>query len=328
MSRPAWPNAGPAQRPDPRAAYRPVNGGQPWTAQPYPPQNAAGHSAYAPYTAPAGRRPRPGQTYAAPSATKGRKARGKAARAARGGKKRNLRWVLLMLDIAIVAIVGVALYFLIKPMWDERQAVALSDKILAGLQKGQAQEVKIDKDFGKVNGERFEELPEGVQFVDNGADNSNQQEVALNYSGILVIPRIGQSIPLSDAVGSGESLRFGVAIHESFAGLLDPGLTSIFGHRFLTRGRDFNRLGEMEVGDQFYIDYLKDHQRHHYEVFKIDIIKEAEIYNRVYEEVSEKTVMLVTCHPITFGESSERLLIYAHPIEDKTEPIPAAASGK
>lgn len=274
-----------------------------WSPSPYPQQG----NRYPYGSGPSGRRPEP--------------KRGSRQARTKQGKKTS-RWVLALLDIGIVAVLGAAVFFLLKPIIMERQVERYKANTLERLQRNPNETIieKVDKNFGKVFGESAEPLPPGVEFVDNDADLPDSETITVNFVGRLVIPRIGCNTPLSLDYGVMPSIRFSAGIHGSFANLLDPGLTNIFGHRYLTKGRDFNRLNEMEPGDQFYIDYNVDGLRHFYKVTEVKIIPREEIQERVYDQFEQKTLCLITCHPPNYSDDSERLLVYAVP-DDSMETI-------
>ncbi len=280
--------------------------GQPMPPRPYPGS---------------GPQPRkPGAKNAPPKRDKA--ARKQAAQNKQGGVP---RWVLISLDIVIVALVAVGLFFFLKPKFDEKNAEKLSEEILNNMEAQKTPiEVEVAKNFAPVQGERNEDSV-GVDFVDNSLDNTSSDTVSLTYVGKLVIPKIQVTTPLSEEQGNDllVSLRFGSGIHSGVGTPLgQPGLTTIWGHRFLTSGRDFNRLNEIVPGDQFYIDYLPTNTRYHYNVYKQDIIPHTELTERVYEHFDEDTVLLITCHPLIYNEQTERLLVYAKPDPERTGPIP------
>lgn len=325
------PNGYPQQRPAPTGSMPrpyPNNQGYPGGnthSRPLPPPNQANGSHPGARPVPQGYYPPQNRrgTYAQGQAWESEAVSPKGKKHKKGSKKggKVSRWILILLDLLIVVIIGLAIYFLVKPKIDEKNALDLQNTLRDKLRKErQVVNIEVPKGFGAVAGEDYENI-NGVRYVDNDQDNVGDT-VSLTYVGLLTIPRIGVSIPVSN-VADNNSLRFGVAIHQDFAGINDPGLTSIFGHRFLTKGRDFNRLDEVGVGDQFYLDYNEDGKRHTYEVDQRDIIPQAEILQRV-EDASflekDKHVMLITCHPLQYGNSTERILVYGKEI--KTEPIP------
>ena len=238
-------------------------------------------------------------------------------------KKNSRRWLITLLNVLIAVICLVAVFLYLWPIYQEQLAVNFKNKLLKNLEENPKQIVQFEvpKNYGAIVGEAHETVP-GVNFIDNEEDDTEGDSVVqVTYVGRLVYPKLGMNAPLSKDI-SLVSLRFGVGIFPESADLLEDGMTSIWGHRFLTRGRDFNRLGEAEVGDKFYIDYNVDGMRHNYEVYQIDIIPEGEIYARAYEKFEENIVMLVTCHPLNFDAQNERLLVYAKPLPELDKEIP------
>lgn len=238
-------------------------------------------------------------------------------------KKGVPKWVFLLLDLLIIAILILAGWFYIKPQLDRKDGLDFEDQLRESLRqnKNQVVDVEIDPNFGRVvGGEVVEDASGG--FVDMNADRPKDQKVHLSFVGRLIIPRIGVDIPTANSVL--EALRFGVGIHPDYPGINDPGTTLIFGHRFLTKGRDFNQLDKMQVGDEFYLDYNVDGKRHVYRVFDVKYIQLPELYERVNDTFEQKTVMLITCHPPVYGASNERILVYAEELMDQMVDIPNA----
>lgn len=220
-----------------------------------------------------------------------------------------------------MAVICAGLYFLIAPKVAEHQAEQVKKDLLDQLEQNPdgVVQVKVDRDLGAFAGE----TPEiGFEFEEPDPATL-PDEVTLQYVGRLVIPKISLITPVANDV-SYQSLRFGVGIHPQSAPLTDVGKTSIFGHRYISKGRDFNRANELEVGDKFYIDYNVDGKRHFYEVFQVDYIQAKEIEARFLEPFQENVIMFVTCHPATYGDFSQRLLIYSKPTH--SEPIPPKTS--
>ena len=76
------------------------------------------------------------------------------------------------------------------------------------------------------------------------------------------------------------------------------------GHRSHTFGRFFNRLGEMEIGDDIIIETTQ--YKFFYEVFDIFIVYPDEVW--VTEDIPDKAILtLVTCEPL-YG-NSHRLIV-------------------
>lgn len=235
------------------------------------------------------------------------------------------RWVLILLNFLIVIPVIVAIYFFWKPYNDEKNADEFKEELLAKMEQEKTPfQVKVPKYFGMVQGERNEDF--GVDFVDNAEDQITTDKVTLNYVGKLVIPKIAVETPLSydDHPELLISLRFGSGIHagSAFANINEPGLTTIWGHRFLTNGKDFNRLDEIVEGDQFYIDHLPTGKRYYYTVTEQLIIERDQLPDYMFAEYDEDVVCLVTCHPPVYGADNQRLMVFAKPDPERTIDLP------
>ena len=307
-----------APRPGGPAPRGPRPAGQPS----YPPRQQANNGPTYNGHRPQGHSPQPGRPYnyaqgQAPAPRKGKQK--KSAPAKKGGVP---KWLLITLDLLIVVIICFALYFIIKPKIEEKNRDDFKQELLEEFEKKkQVIKVNVPKDFGKVTGEPDGAF--GLEFVDNTMDNSSD-EVSLTYVGRLSLPKIQVVTPLA-AMSNGVdyvSLRFGAGIHPDFAGIGEPGLSCVFGHRFLTSGKDFNRLDEVVAGDQFYIDYAPTGKRYFYTVYDQLIIDQDELPSRVYEHFDDDRMVLITCHPPVYEVSTERLLVYAKAEPDLTIDIP------
>ncbi|WP_026895519.1 class D sortase [Clostridiisalibacter paucivorans] len=83
---------------------------------------------------------------------------------------------------------------------------------------------------------------------------------------------------------------------------------AIAGHRSRSFGRHFNRLNEIEIGDEIIVvDH--EHNKYIYSVFSKDIVDETEISVLEYSGTSEIT--LITCDPIDVTHPPTRLVIKA-----------------
>lgn len=84
------------------------------------------------------------------------------------------------------------------------------------------------------------------------------------------------------------------------------GNAAIAGHRMRSKGRLFNRLGELEAGDKIVID-TKD-QSYTYTVYKVSIVKPTDVSVLNYNN-KDKLLTLITCDPIV--NPTHRLIIHA-----------------
>ncbi|WP_246096596.1 class D sortase [Paenibacillus sinopodophylli] len=86
----------------------------------------------------------------------------------------------------------------------------------------------------------------------------------------------------------------------------EVGNAAIAGHRMRSKGRLFNRLGEVEVGDKIVVD-TKD-KSYTYTVYKVSIVKPTDVSVLNYNN-KDKLLTLITCDPIV--NPTHRLIIHA-----------------
>jgi len=84
------------------------------------------------------------------------------------------------------------------------------------------------------------------------------------------------------------------------------GNAAIAGHRMRSKGRLFNRLGEVEVGDKIVVE-TKD-KTFTYTVYKVSIVVPTDVSVLNYNK-KDKLLTLITCDPIV--NPTHRLIIHA-----------------
>lgn len=84
------------------------------------------------------------------------------------------------------------------------------------------------------------------------------------------------------------------------------GNAAIAGHRMRSKGRLFNRLGEVEVGDKIVVDTKE--KSYTYTVYKVSIVKPTDVSVLNYNN-KDKLLTLITCDPIV--NPTHRLIIHA-----------------
>jgi sortase A len=84
------------------------------------------------------------------------------------------------------------------------------------------------------------------------------------------------------------------------------GNAAIAGHRMRSKGKLFNRLGELEVGDKIVVDTKE--KSYTYTVYKVSIVKPTDVSVLNYNN-KDKLLTLITCDPIV--NPTHRLIIHA-----------------
>ncbi|MBM7614774.1 class D sortase [Alkaliphilus hydrothermalis] len=131
--------------------------------------------------------------------------------------------------------------------------------------------------------------------------NNNKTHVI----GILKISKINLNLPILQGATE-KNLKIGAAVVRGTTPLGDIGNTALAGHRSHTYGRFFNRLDELEVGDQILIE--KEGEIYQYKIYKKHIVipEDVTVLNR---NNKDQILTLVTCHPLY--TSTHRLIIHA-----------------
>lgn len=124
--------------------------------------------------------------------------------------------------------------------------------------------------------------------------------------GILTIERLDMKLPVVEGVTE-ELLKTAVGHVPETAAIGDVGNAVIAGHRSYTYGKDFNRLGEVEIGDIIGFTYA-DGEVFSFEVFEIIEI-EPDDQIAFVQSADSSIITLYTCTPIY--EATHRLLVRA-----------------
>lgn len=128
--------------------------------------------------------------------------------------------------------------------------------------------------------------------------------------GILEIPDIEVSLPIYEGTKEGV-LRNGVGHISESAGLGGGAGTHclLAGHRGLPNQTLFTRLGELKVGDFFFVI---QEERYTYRVCEIQVIRPEET-DKLLCSKEKELVSLITCTP--YGINTHRLVVTGERIE-------------
>jgi sortase A len=181
----------------------------------------------------------------------------------------------LLLIIAGISIVLVTLYI----NWDVRM-------------KQKAMMEEFDK---AVEGYQDDAGEQDQEPQDSDEGSSSENGSFYNVKGtlaILTIPKIGLKVAVVDGVDN-KSLKYAVGHFKGTAMPGESGNCAIAGHRSYTYNKFFNRLGEIKIGDEFYMKTKAGEQR--YVVFEVKIIEPSD--TSVLKDTKDTIVTLITCHP-------------------------------
>ncbi|MCY6483356.1 class D sortase [Clostridium aestuarii] len=157
-------------------------------------------------------------------------------------------------------------------------------------------------DMEKALVESEEKQQNDTNSVLKTKSNGSKIKIPKN-SPILKIAKIDLYMPIMEGE-TRENLRVSVAHMNNTGKLGEVGNYAIAGHRCYTYGRHFNRLDEVEEGDEIII-FSKDDE-YKYKVVKKFIVKPEEV-GVLKGNGKDKLVTLITCTPIRVA--THRLII-------------------
>jgi sortase A len=230
-------------------------------------------------------------------------------------RRRRFRPFILLLDLVIVAMVLTGLYLIFEPYYVHWMQDQTSNALLDEFDHGDGKLV-IDPDKFVVPGEDDENIlaettPEETTAPSDGTTAEPAatptpvpDEVVITAIGRIKIPVIDVNRPILEGA-TVYTLRYGIGHYTHSAGLGQPGLCILLGHRSYTYGRNFNRLGEVTLGDKIVID-TKEY-RYTYKVSRIVTVLPNDLMAEFNAHVEGSQIMLVTCTPIRVA--THRLLV-------------------
>lgn len=150
-----------------------------------------------------------------------------------------------------------------------------------------------------------------LNFTEKTEASSKQQEPQNGDSiGMLEIPKIDLKTPIVEGA-TPENIKYAVGHLPSSSSLNELGKTdqnfAIAGHRSYTYGQFFNRLDELEKGNEIIL--TTKNKEYTYKIYQKKIVKPTDV--DVIKPVTGKSILtLITCHPkysnkqrlIVFGE--------------------------
>lgn len=131
-----------------------------------------------------------------------------------------------------------------------------------------------------------------------------------NFLGLILIPKIDVKLPILEGT-SKSTLSKAVGHLEDTPKPGTIGNTALAGHRSHSFAKFFNRLDEVEVGDDIYLNVRNGKEK--YVVYDKFVVKPTDVW--VLKNTPDKqTITLITCHPLY--TSKKRLIVKAEKIED------------
>lgn len=137
----------------------------------------------------------------------------------------------------------------------------------------------------------------------------SKEEIERRMTGVLIIEKIKLRMIIMDGADE-ETLRVAAGRIPGTGKLDEVGNCVLAGHRNYTFGKYFNRLDELEAGDEIIIQLPNKTLR--YTVYEKKIV-EPDDTSIAEHNGTDKILTLYTCHPVAIA--SHRLVVHARQVE-------------
>jgi sortase A len=152
---------------------------------------------------------------------------------------------------------------------------------------------------------RLEDIFLSAQETEETEPERQPRELDDKYLlGIIEIEKLSLKLPIL-AGASDSNLKKGAGHLNGTSKFGEIGNAAIAAHRSRTYGRQFNRLDELEIGDE--INIITKGLTYTYTVFETKIVKPTDVY--VLNKMGDKGVLtLITCDPVV--GATHRLIVH------------------
>lgn len=150
-----------------------------------------------------------------------------------------------------------------------------------------------------------------LTFTAEKTEASSKQQEPQNGDpiGMLTIPKIDLKTPIVEGA-TPENIKYAVGHLPSSSSLNGLGKTdqnfAIAGHRSYTYGQFFNRLDELEKGNQLIL--TTKNKEYTYKIYDKKIVKPTDV-EVIYPVEGKSIITLITCHPKY--SNKQRLIVFA-----------------
>jgi len=151
----------------------------------------------------------------------------------------------------------------------------------------------------------------GTEVSPIAASEKSQEPMDDKTIAIIQIDKIDLKLPILEGA-TAKNMKVGAAHMTETAPLGEIGNAAVAAHRARTKGRMFNRLDEMEIGDR--IDIRMRDSSVSYRVTDIKVVLPTDL--SVLNSEGDKAVLtLITCDPLV--NPTHRLIVHAEKVEDQ-----------
>ena len=223
----------------------------------------------------------------------------------------------LAVALLVAAAIGVWLY--VSPLLEKGRLQETQDRLLSSIETGDGV-IPLEKPVTGIVVDYYDPAPEPAESTDPTVEPEpvfwteddrpesaeDSVEAVITGIGILTIEKIDLKMPVADGA-TAASLKVSAGWVNETAPVGSIGNAVIAGHRNYDYGSHFNRLGEIEVGDE--IGYQpKDGGAMRFRVYEILEIIPGD--QAAFEQPADKSIItLLTCTPIR--TATHRLLVRA-----------------
>lgn len=149
-----------------------------------------------------------------------------------------------------------------------------------------------------VNQAAIRDYEQVSRMLEEGDFSSEEENEAVQLEkgviGIISIDNIDLKLPILEGATK-KNMKHAAAHMSETTGLGQIGNTAIAAHRAHTKGRLFNRLGEVKLGDEILVQ--NDKQKYKYKVYNIVVVEPTDL--SVLDKNNEDAILtLITCDPM------------------------------
>lgn len=138
---------------------------------------------------------------------------------------------------------------------------------------------------------------------------ATQTPNGMEVMGLITIPKLDVSLMLVEGV-SNQALKFAAGHMPGTALPGEVGNCAIAGHRSYTFGEYFNRIDELEIGDEIHITTRKE--TYIYQVYESFLVEPTQM-SVTEPQGDKKVITLITCHPVV--NATHRLIVRGELVE-------------
>lgn len=209
---------------------------------------------------------------------------------------RKLSYILIVVGLLVLA----------YPKGSEWYAEWQQDKLMAAWETSYVEipEVPAQQQFGQLTN-LFNEADVQEEEIPVETVAVQPTSTPVEPIGTILIDRIGVKLPILEGATQ-KNMKYGAAHLKETAAFGEVGNTAIAAHRAKTKGRLFNRLGEVKIGDK--ITIVERDKEYTYTVYETLIVEPTDVSVLNYNH-EDKLLTLITCTPIV--NPTHRLIIHA-----------------